>query len=147
MSKNFWLKEVDGVPNWIATLVAIGFFLLCATLIGLLGCCPTQQVIRPADTVYVPVAFTDTLTLVRVDSVYTGSSERILVRIDTVFKKAWVRVLDTVRVVVPPDTVQSPVIELPPTLWNSKKFWLPFGALGLLIGVGLCLYLIKKFKP
>ena len=146
MSKSFWVKEVDGVPNWMATLVAIGYFLLCATLIGLLGCCPTQQVIRPADTVYVPVNFTDTLTLSRIDTVFGGQTERVLLRVDTLWKKAWIRVMDTVRVIVPPDTVVSPVIELPPTFFNSLKYWLPIGALCLFIGIGVCLYLIKKFR-
>ena len=116
-------------------------------LLILVGCCPTEQVIRPADTIYVPFLYTDTIPLLKVDTVYLGSSEHMLIHIDTLWKKAYVKFTDTLRVIVPPDTVQSPVIELSPTLWNSKRFWVPFSVLGLFAGIGICLYLIKKFKP
>ena len=119
---------------------------LAFILVLFIGCTPLKEVIIQHDTLYVPINFTDTLTLTRIDTVFGGQSERVLLRVDTLWKRAWVKVVDTITVPVPPDTVRLAPVELPPTLWNSVKYWLPFSALGLLLGVGVCLYLIRKFK-
>lgn len=119
-------------------------YIMLYLALGITSCCPTKQVIIPSDTIYVPVTFTDTIQLVRVDSIYGGSTERILLRVDTLWKRAYVRVVDTLRVIQPPDTVQSPVVEKDPTLWNSKQYWLPALAIGLILAfVGLIYF--KKF--
>ena len=77
--------------------------LLIVLLLSLLiGCCPTKETIvnERIDTLYVPVyADTDSVPIIRIDSIWTGETVKYIIKLDTLIKKVYVyRKADTVTV-------------------------------------------------
>jgi hypothetical protein len=78
---------------------------ICITLI-LAGCCGTKEIITKTDTLYVPYAIDTSMTLVRSDTIWIAGRDRIIVKVDTTWKKVWVKIRDTVSI-THTDTVQN----------------------------------------
>ena len=78
------------------------YILIVLLLSLLIGCCPTKETIvnERIDTLYVPVyADTDTVPIIRIDSIWTGETVKYIVKLDTLIKKVYVyRKADTVTV-------------------------------------------------
>jgi hypothetical protein len=123
--------------------------LALATLL-FLGCCAKPEVIVRVDTLRVPYTDDYVGTLVLTDTVWQAGNDRVTVKVDTLFKKVWVKVRDTITV-VHPDTVQVTVHrDILPTewwvFWNSKKYWIVSFAIGLILaGAGLFI-ILKKMR-
>jgi len=114
------------------------------------GCTGTKEIITKTDTLYVPYAIDTSMTLVRVDTLWTAGNDRIIVKVDTAWKKVYLKIRDTVSV-IHTDTVQNIIYKLvDPTewylFWHSFKYWISTLLLGALFAGGVILYLIKKFK-
>lgn len=116
----------------------------------LAGCSPKEVVVK-SDTVYVPYQLLDTVNLVRVDTVYSGESEHTIIRIDTLWRRAYVKIRDTVTVVDTDTVTVVRITKVDPTAFEvfvlSYEYWVSTFILGAIVcGVGI-LFLIRKFKP
>lgn len=122
-------------------------FILALTLIG---CTGTKEIITRTDTLRIPYAVDTAITMVLTDTVYQGGTDRIIIRIDTLWKKAYIKIRDTVRT-VHTDTLQTLLYrKVDPTpweiFWMSMEYWVSALLLGLLLSAITIVYLIKKFK-
>lgn len=123
------------------TLTALFFFLFT-----LIGCCPQviENTTLRVDTLEVPYLNTDTLYLVRDSLIYRASTPTIDLKIDTLYKKAYFRVKDTIYV-QKIDTIHTTEY----VITNSEDtIWTKLGrvATGFVIGVIIILGTLIFFR-
>lgn len=111
----------------------------------LTGCCHRETVVRTdTTTVYIPYTVRDTLQLHMVDSMWFAQDSVIMIRIDTLWKKVYYRITDTVRYTsVHTDTTQlikEIIVEY--TFWDKVRLVLL--TLGCVLILGAVIRLLRR---
>lgn len=117
---------------------------LFAFCLLLIGCCPQRETVVRVDTVYVPYERVDSLWIYKTDTVhqYIAGDDHITIRIDTLWKKLWYKIKDTV-VVTKLDTVVTYKEIIQEETFIEK---LGRAALGALIGGVAVLFFIMFIR-
>lgn len=128
--------------NWIVAGIIITFLFFVVWLLS--GCCNSQPVTETRqDTVYIYQTYTDTLTLAYFDTVWQAGDDRIVLKIDTCWRKVWykISIRDTV---VHTDTLTKYVtVTQEKTWWDEIQIYLFPVLIGIVIVLGLLIYVRK----
>lgn len=119
--------------------------LFAACCIAAAGCCPSAETVIRTDTLHVPYAVRDTVELHVTDSLWFAQDQRVEIRIDTLWKKVYYHIHDTIPA---PHTdtlrfTKEIVIEYP-FLSKVRLVLMTIGCVFMIIAVGR---IILAFKP